>query len=54
MLRIMYFIFGGRKEKRKHPYEMFDIVSNYSIAEESGVDSQKNLKLSLSSRDKKG
>ena len=49
MLRIMYFIFGGRKEKRKHPYEMFDIVSNYSIAEESGVDSQKNLKLSLSS-----
>ena len=40
MLRIIYLEEG--KKKRKHPDEMFDIVSNYSIAEESGVNSQKN------------
>ena len=33
MLRIIYLEEG--KKKRKHPDEMFDIVSNYSIAEES-------------------
>ena len=42
MLRIIYLEEG--KKKRKHPDEMFDIVSNYSIAEESGVNSQKNRK----------
>ena len=43
MLRIIYLEEG--KKKRKHPDEMFDIVSNYSIAEESGVNSKKKLKI---------
>ena len=33
-----------KKENIQHPDEMFDIVSNYSIAEESGVDIQKKTR----------